>query len=91
MSIAQQIMMSVDIDNEYDAYAALTDELAVREENGITGADTDEIREAIEEQDERWAEESRAEIWAENAWLRYAEGGWDKTGEYSRELYEERW
>jgi hypothetical protein len=29
--------------------------------------------------------ERAAEIYAENAWLRYAEGGWDPTGAYAAE------
>ncbi|HYQ62537.1 hypothetical protein [Actinophytocola sp.] len=32
----------------------------------------------------------RAETHAENAWLRWAEGGWDLTGAYSAELYDPR-
>lgn len=39
--------------------------------------------------EERAAIEHAAEIWAENAWLRYAEGGWDVTGSYSAELWQE--
>lgn len=33
--------------------------------------------------------EARAEAYAEGAWLRHAEGGWDVTGAYAAELWEE--
>lgn len=35
------------------------------------------------------AAEHRAELWAENAWLRHAEGGWDTTGAYAAEIWED--
>lgn len=38
--------------------------------------------------EEEAAEQQRGEIEAEMAIEHYYEGGWDKTGEYSRELYE---
>lgn len=38
---------------------------------------------------EEAAAQQAAEIWAEDAWLRYAEGGWDVTGAYSAEPWQE--
>jgi len=35
--------------------------------------------------DQERAQEATDEIYAENAWLRYAEGGWDPTGTYLAE------
>lgn len=34
------------------------------------------------------AAQVQAEMWAEGAWLRYAEGGWDTTGAYSFDPYD---
>lgn len=40
---------------------------------------------------EEAAAQQAADIWAEGAYLRYAEGGWDTTGAYSAELEDPRY
>lgn len=70
-SIASQIMSSTP--DPFEAYDRLVAEVKVLEAQGITGAELDELKDAIEAQDEEWADQQAAEIEAEMGIERYYE------------------